>query len=55
MQGELIRHLCRDGRAEAFGLTASVFDDNLIDGHGQADTSISSLHLLHFHFSQSFL
>jgi len=36
----LIRHLCRHGSAETFGLTASVFDDNLIDGHDPTDSLI---------------
>lgn len=51
----LMRHLCRYGSAETFGPTASVFDDNLIDGHDLTDSFILSLHLLHCSCSQSSL
>ena len=45
------RRQCRSTRPDS----ASLFDDNLIDGHGLSASFIFSLHLLHFHFSQSFL
>lgn len=53
----LIRHLCRDWQHwDIYCDSASAFDDNLIDGRRNSlDWFISSFHLVHFHFSQSFL